>query len=264
MASGVDVKAHWLRTREDSTSWGFPLCFLLPLNPRQVFAEEDCGDRVQVYTLPSGSVQSYRTLLEFASSSSFSQPFSFVFPAQLLKLLLSLRSHTQNWIARSRLTCLDWHLRALWGRPWKNTPGAATMTMRNRRCSPCPLWACLNFSAFQLKLDENWCSGTYRLQILKVWGSTSPGGYTEQFSAICPWFGKSLGPAVSLRPGTKLLSHNWSILFFMTILYHFQTLRLFFSILLKKFGLLVGRSNAVLKCIYSKMNCPLTSVNKPG
>lgn len=29
---------------------------------------------------PQASVQSYRTLLEFASSSSFSQPFNFCFP----------------------------------------------------------------------------------------------------------------------------------------------------------------------------------------
>lgn len=37
-----------------------------------------------------------------------------------------------------------------------------------------------------------------------------------------------------------------------------------FSILLKNFGLLVGRSNAVLKCTYFKINCLFTSVNKPG
>lgn len=37
-----------------------------------------------------------------------------------------------------------------------------------------------------------------------------------------------------------------------------------FSILLKILGLLVGRSNAVLKCTYLKINCPLTPVNKPG
>lgn len=49
----------------------------------------------------------------------------------------------------------------------------------------------------------------------------------------------------------------------MTILYHFQTLKLF-SILLKILGLLVGRSNAVPKCTYFKINCPLTPVNEPG
>lgn len=78
-----------------------------------------------------------------------------------------------------------------------------------------------------------------------------------------PVWEKSLNPAVSLRPGTKLLSHNWNIFFFMTILYHFQTFKLF-PVLLKILGLLVGRSNAVLKCTYFKINCPLTPANEPG
>lgn len=63
-----------------------------------------------------------------------------------------------------------------------------------------------------------------------------------------------------IRPGTKPLSRNWSVWFFKTILYHFQTLKLFpFYWTL---GLLVGRSNAVLKCTYFKINCSLTSVSK--
>lgn len=81
-------------------------------------------------------------------------------------------------------------------------------------------------------------------------------------STRCSWFRISVNPAVSIKPGTKLLSYNWNILFFMTILYHFQTLKLL-PFYWKFLVCLLADQTPFFKCTYLKIKCLLTSVSKP-
>lgn len=79
---------------------------------------------------------------------------------------------------------------------------------------------------------------------------------------MCPGFEKSLDlPSISQTWHQAAITQLKHFLFYDNF-YHFQTST--FSILLKILGLLVSRSNVVLKYTYFKIDSPLTPANKPG
>lgn len=81
--------------------------FFSPWVPGRSSLRKPAMTRFRCALSPQPSMQPYRTLLEFPSWIVSPGLSTFVFPTQLLKLLLPLQFHTQNWIAKSRLTSLE-------------------------------------------------------------------------------------------------------------------------------------------------------------
>lgn len=144
---------------------------------------------------------------------------------------------------------------------WCVSRGSNEDWKTRRRAPPVPRWDRLDFPPFQPRLNGNGSSLSAHCCILKGCWSIRPAGVRSS-SAPRAWFG-SPGPYCASQT-----RHQAAIAQLKHFLFHDNFISLpdskTFSILLRILGLLAGRSNAVLKCTYFKIDCLLTPVSKPG